>query len=85
MGEQNEKGVTMTGQNWIVPLEKLIGRTATEAQAIVDSRRGELGLACNSTAQDRAVAPALVRTVHDSDSNFSDQTSGQGRRALRSR
>ena len=43
----------MNDTRWPVPIEELLGKTATEAQAIIDAKRRELNQAFDEVPQDQ--------------------------------
>lgn len=50
----------MTDTNSVVPFEELIGKTATEAQAIVDLRRSESAAKGPVSGQDHVQSPSPI-------------------------
>jgi hypothetical protein len=52
----------------IVPLEELWGKTASEAQAMIDERRRQLALEALEYPADPSQRPEITREGHCSDS-----------------
>jgi hypothetical protein len=64
----------MENTNILVPFEELIGKTATEAQAIVDSRLSESSAKAAVSEQSLAQSPSPVDASHCLNSNSEGQS-----------